>query len=134
VVCEPYASRLYKKLATRNKQQEASNEENMKAEYMHTGIPVTTKKPNMTYVEALKIWISNPDDYTYKIEYVKFEEETPFPEIIHRSPHVAFKVDNIEKHLEKADEVIFPATEIGPGVRIAFALIDGTIFEFYEEN
>jgi len=105
----------------------------MSAEYMHIGIPVTNKKPGMTYVEALKLWMSNPDDYVYKIEYLKFEEGTPFPEIMHRVPHVAYRVDSIEKHLADADETIFPPTEIGPGIRIAFAIKDGAIFEFYEQ-
>ena len=105
----------------------------MGAEYMHVGIPITTKKPGMTYVEGMKIWMSNPDDYEYKIEYLKFEEGTPFPEIMHRNPHVAYKVDNLEKHLEDADETIFPPTEIGPGTRIAFAIKDGAILEFYEQ-
>ena len=104
----------------------------MGAEYMHIGIPITNKKPGMTYVDGMKIWMSNPDDYKYKIEYLKFEEGTPFPEIMHRNPHIAFKVDNIEEHLEETDEVIFPPTEIGPGTRLAFALLDGVILEFYE--
>ena len=105
----------------------------MSAEYMHIGIPVTNKKPGMNYVEAMKIWVSNPDDHDYKIEYVKFEEGTPFPEVMHRAPHVAFKVDDIEKHLKDADETIFAPTEIGPGVRIAFAIKDGAIIELYEQ-
>ena len=105
----------------------------MTAEYMHIGIPVTNKKPGMTYVEAMKIWISNPDDHEYKIEYVKFEEGTPFPEVMHRAPHVAFKVDDIEKHLKDTDQTIFPPTVVGPGARIAFAIKDGAILEFFEQ-
>jgi len=106
----------------------------MSTEYMHIGIPVTNKKPGMTYVEDMKFWMSNPDDYEYKIEYLKFEEGTPFPEIMHRAPHVAYKVDDIERHLEEADEIIFPLTTIGPGERIAFAIKDGLILEFYEKK
>ena len=105
----------------------------MSAEYMHIGIPVTNKKPGMNYVEAMKLWMSNPDDHEYKIEYLKFEEGTPFPEIMHRAPHVAYKVDDIEKHLKDADQTIFPPTVIGPGTRIAFAIKDGVILEFYEQ-
>ena len=63
----------------------------MSAEYMHIGIPITNRKPNMTYNEGAKFWVSNVDDYDYKIEYLKFEEGTPFPEEIHRNPHVAYK-------------------------------------------
>ena len=51
----------------------------MSAEYMHIGIPITNKKPGMTYNEGAKFWVSNVDDYDYKIEYLKFEEGTPFP-------------------------------------------------------
>jgi len=64
----------------------------MSAEYMHIGIPITNRKPGMTYNEGAKFWVSNVDDYDYKIEYLKFEEGTPFPEEIHRNPHVAYKV------------------------------------------
>ena len=49
----------------------------MSAEYMHIGIPVTNRKPNMTYNEGAKFWVSNVDDYDYKIECLKFEEGPP---------------------------------------------------------
>ena len=52
----------------------------MSAEYMHIGIPITNRKPNMVYNEGAKFWVSCVDDYDYKIEYLKFEEGTPFPE------------------------------------------------------
>ena len=55
----------------------------MSAEYMHIGIPVTTKKPNMVYNDVLKFWVNTDvDAYDYKIEYLKFDEGTPFPEIM----------------------------------------------------
>ena len=73
---------------------------------MHIGIPITNRKPNMTYNEDAKFWVSNVDDYDYKIEYLKFEEGTPFPEEIHRNPHVAYKVDNLEKYIADAVSVI----------------------------
>ena len=57
----------------------------MTATYMHIGIPITEKKPNMIYNEAMKFWVSNVDDYDYKVEYLKFEEGTPFPEELHRA-------------------------------------------------
>ena len=77
----------------------------MSAEYMHIGIPITNRKPGMVYNEGAKFWVSNVDDYDYKIEYLKFEEGTPFPEEIHRNPHVAYKVDNLQKYIDDADSV-----------------------------
>ena len=69
----------------------------MTATYMHIGIPITEKKPNMIYNEAMKFWVSNVDDYDYKVEYLKFEEGTPFPEELHRRWHVAYAVDDLDR-------------------------------------
>lgn len=106
----------------------------MSAEYLHIGIPVTNKKPGMTYVEGVKLWMSNPEDYDYKIEYLKFEEGTPFPEIMHRNPHVAFKVDDANPYLDDADEVIFGPVTNDDGSRMAFIIKDGAIIELLEKK
>ena len=46
----------------------------MAAEYMHVGIPVLNKKPNMVYNDWGKFWVNESvDAYDFKIEYLKFE-------------------------------------------------------------
>ena len=106
----------------------------MTATYMHIGIPITEKKPNMTYNEAMKFWVSNVDDYDYKIEYLKFEEGTRFPEILSKQPHVAYKVDDLEKYIADADSVICgPMDANGKGDRLAFVWKDGAVLELYQE-
>jgi len=106
----------------------------MAMEYMHIGIPITNKKPGMTYNEDMKLWMSNPDDYDAKIEYLKFEEGTPFPEIMHKQCHVAYKVDDMTKYLKEADSTIFGPVTIAPNVRIAFIIKDYAIMELYEDK
>ena len=106
----------------------------MSAEYMHIGIPVTNRQPNMTYNEGAKFWVSCVDDYDYKIEYLKFEEGTPFPEILHRNPHVAYKVDNLEHYIADADSVICGPMPANDTDRLAFVIKDGAIIELYEAN
>ena len=101
----------------------------MSAEYMHIGIPITNKKPGMVYNEGARFWVSNVDDYDYKIE-----EGTPFPEALHRSPHVAYKVDDLQKYVDDADSVIcgpMPANDKGD--TLAFVWKDGAILELYHE-
>ena len=105
----------------------------MSAEYMHIGIPILNKKPGMTHCEGPKFWVSNVDDYDYKIEYLKFEEGTPFPEILNRQWHVAFKVDDIEKYVGEADRVLVPIMQANDeGDRLAFIEVDGAIIEVHE--
>ena len=61
----------------------------MAAEYMHVGIPVLNKKPNMVYNEWGKFWVNESvDAYDFKIEYLKFDEGTIFPEILSKQPQI----------------------------------------------
>ena len=107
----------------------------MAAEYMHIGIPVLNKKPNMVYNEWGGFWVNERvDDYDYKIEYLKFEEGTRFPEILSKQPHVAYRVDDLEHYASQAQQVIFGPMELGPGVRLAFVIWDDAIVELYEEK
>ena len=106
----------------------------MAAEYMHIGIPVLNRKEGMTYNEAMKFWVSNVDDYDFKIEYLKFEEGTRFPELLSKQPHVAYKVDDAEPYLAEADRVIFGPEALGENVRLAFIVKDDAIIELYEEK
>ncbi len=106
----------------------------MSAKYLHVGIPVTNKKPGMVYNDGLKIWLSNPEDYDYKIEYLRFEEGTPFPEIMHKNPHVAYEVDDLDKYLSDADRVIFGPLAISEAMTIAFVVKDDTIMELVAFN
>ena len=98
----------------------------MAAEYMHIGIPVLNKKPNMVYNEWGGFWVNESvDAYDYKIEYLKFEEGTRFPEILSKQPHVAYKVDNMDPYLKEAQQVIFGPETLSDTVRLA-SLFCGT--------
>lgn len=107
----------------------------MSAEYMHIGIPVLNKKPGMVYNEWGGFWV-NPsvDEYDYKIEYLKFEDGTRFPELLSKQPHVAYKVDDMTPYVEKAERVIFGPEALGDNVRLAFVVMDDAIIELYEEK
>ena len=65
---------------------------------------------------------------------LKFEEGTPFPEVLHHLPHVAYKVDDLEKYIADADSVICgPMDTNGKGDRLAFVWKDGAVLELYQE-
>ena len=107
----------------------------MSAEYMHVGIPVLNKKPNMVYNAWGGFWVNESvDDYDYKIEYLKFEEGTRFPEILSKQPHVAYKVDDLENYMADADRVIFGPEVLNDTDRLAFVVKDDAIIELYESK
>ncbi len=104
----------------------------MDIKYMHVGTPMTNKQPGMTYKEELKVWITEPTDSLYKFEYLKFEEGTPFPQIMHKNPHVAYQVDDAEPFIAAADQIIFGPVTNDDGSRMCFILKDDVIFELME--
>ena len=107
----------------------------MAAEYMHIGIPVLNKKPNMIFNEWGQFWVNESvDEYDYKIEYLKFEEGTRFPEILSKLFHVAYKVDDMDPYLEKADQIVFGPERLDEKVRLAFVFMDDALIELYEEK
>lgn len=107
----------------------------MAATYMHIGIPILNKKPGMVYNEWGKFWVNESvDAYDYKIEYLKFEEGTRFPEILSKQPHVAYKVDDADPYLKDADRIIFGPEVLSDTVRLAFIIKDDAIIELYEEK
>lgn len=107
----------------------------MSAKYLHIGIPVTNKKPGMIYNEPMKLWMTEDiDGYDYKIEYLKYEEGTPFPEVMHKNPHIAYEVDDIEKYIEDGDEVLFGPKPNSKGNTFAFIMKDNVIIELCEKK
>ena len=69
-----------------------------------------------------------------KIEYLKFEEGTRFPEILSKQPHVAYKVDDMDPYIAQAQRVIFGPEVLSDTVRLAFVIHDDAIIELYEEK
>ena len=53
---------------------------------------------------------------------------------MHRNPHVAYKVDDLEKYIADADSVICGPMMANEKDRLAFVWKDGAILELYEEN
>ena len=94
----------------------------MSAEYMHIGIPVLNKKPGMVYNEWGRFWVNESvDEYDYKIEYLKFDEGTRFPEILSKQPHVAYKVDDMTPYIAAAQRVNGGFNDVRRRRKIRFA-------------
>ena len=104
----------------------------MAAKFIHFGIPVTDVKPGMTFIEPLKLWLSNPDDSEFKFEYLKFEDGNPFHKAIKVNVHAGYEIDDTQAYIEKADEVLQGPSETPDGRIVTFVKIDEAILELVE--
>jgi hypothetical protein len=99
--------------------------------YHHLGIPTTEKRPGEVHLSHLKIFVSGYGQSAYNIEWTRYEEDAPYPEIVKTLPHVAFEVDDLERELQGKKVVIEPNSP-SPGVIVAFIEDNGAPVEFLQ--
>jgi len=101
--------------------------------YHHTGIPTKEKIPGEKYLPHLKFYVSGFDTSPFGIEWMRFEDDCPVPDLIKTVPHVAFEVDDIDKALKGHNfEVLSPPGVPSEGVRAAMIKHNGAPVELIE--
>lgn len=101
--------------------------------FEHIGIVTDEKQPNEVWVEATRVWVSDPRDPRDPIEYLRYEPDTPVTGPLRTMPHVAFMVDKLEPEME-GREVILEPFHPYPDLRVVFVMQDGLILEFMEQS
>jgi hypothetical protein len=99
--------------------------------YHHIGIPTQAGRENETYLQEYKVHVSGHDTSPYGVEWMRFEPDCPFPEIVKTVPHVAFVVDDLEDEIKGRDVIIEPNSP-SEGIRVAFIVDHGAPIEFLE--
>ncbi len=99
--------------------------------YHHLGIPTKNKLPDERYLPHLKMYVSGYGRSPYGIEWVRYEEQADFPEIVKTMPHVAFEVEDLAKAIEDKQVIIQPNCP-SPGVLVAFIEDNGAPIEFIQ--
>ena len=99
--------------------------------YHHLGIPTTVEKAEEVHLERLGIFVSGYEDSPYNIEWIRYEEDAPHPDIVKTLPHVAFEVEDLTRALEGKKVIIEPNSP-SPGVLVAFIEDSGAPVEFIQ--
>ncbi len=103
--------------------------ENMK--YHHLGIPTKEKLKDEIHLKHFKVYVSGYGKNPYGIEWMRYEDDAEFPEIVKNIPHVAFEVEDIEKEI-KGKNIIIQPNSPSPGVIVAFIEDNGAPIEFLQ--
>ncbi len=100
-------------------------------QFDHVGMITTEKKPGEVYVAATKVWVTDIAAHPYKIEWLRFESDSPVQSPVRDHPHIAFRVESIAKAAEGLKVLLEP---FDAGIaRVGFYQTkDGAIVEFME--
>jgi len=100
-------------------------------EYHHVGIPTETSHEGEYYLEAFGMFVTPYDTNPYGVEWLRFEPDSPLPELVRTVPHVAFRVDDLDAALQNKEVLIEPNSP-SEGVMVAFIVDNGAPIEFIE--
>ena len=99
--------------------------------FHHLGIPTKNKLKDEEHLKDLKMYVSGFGRSPYGVEWNRFEEDAPYPDLVKTIPHIAFEVDDLEVLL-KGKNVIIEPNSPSPGVVVAFIEDNGAPIEFLQ--
>ena len=93
------------------------------AEFHHFGVPTTARGANEVYIEGAKVYVTGPEGHPFRVEFLRFEPDSPLHEAVRTRPHAAFLVANLDEAL-KGKNVVIPPFDATAELRCAF-IMDG---------
>jgi len=99
--------------------------------FHHIGLPTDESHPGEYFVEDTKVWVTDPRKHPYKVEYLRFEPESPVKGAVRDLPHVAYRVGDIHEAI-KGENVILEPFQPSPNFTVAFMLKDGAVIEYMQ--
>ena len=99
--------------------------------YHHIGIPTSERREGERYLPQFKMYVSGYETSPYGVEWLRFEPESPLPELVKTVPHVAFAVGDLAAAIAGKQVLIEPNSP-SAGVTVAFIVDNGAPVEFLE--
>jgi hypothetical protein len=99
--------------------------------FNHVGIPTTARFEGEIDLPHLKVTVSDHQSNPFGIQWQRYWEGAPYPDLVKTVAHVAFEVDDLEQALHGQD-VIIPPNSPSAGVIVAFIKVAGAPVELLQ--
>lgn len=106
-----------------------SSKKNNDLEFHHLGIRNIKPHKDSIKIPHLKICCTDHESNPFGLQWMYYESDAPYPEIVKTETHVAFKVKNLMSALEGKKVIIEPNSP-SEGVVVAFIEENGAPIEF----
>ena len=99
--------------------------------FNHIGIPTTGRFDGEIDLPHLRVTVSDHQSNPFGIQWQRYWDGAPYPDLVKRVPHVAFEVENLEEALV-GHEVIIQPNSPSAGVTVAFIKVAGAPVELLQ--
>lgn len=103
----------------------------MPRRFHHVGVITDLPQPGEIYVPATKVHVTNPNAHPYRVEYLRFEPDSPVEGPVRLLPHMAFEVDDLQAAIA-GEKVLLGPFRAMEGLEVVFIFKDGAVFEFMQ--
>ena len=101
-------------------------------EFSHVGMITEEPKPGEVFIEATRVWITDFIQHPHRVEWLRFEPDSPVTGPVRDQPHVAYRVESIEE-ASRGMAVLLEPFEPMENLRVGFyQTSDGAVVEFME--
>jgi hypothetical protein len=100
-------------------------------QFDHIGIVTTDKKPDEIFIEPTRVWITDFQKHPYRVEWLRYEPDTPVTGPVRELPHVAYRVESIAE-ASQGMKVLLEPFDAGIAVVGFYQTEDGAVVEFME--
>lgn len=99
--------------------------------FNHIGIPTHSAFEGEIPLPHLKMTVSDHENNPYGIQWQRYWEGAPYPDLVKSVPHVAFVVNDLDSELINKKVIIEPNSP-SEGLRVAFIEVNGAPVELME--
>ncbi|WP_288997872.1 hypothetical protein [uncultured Psychrobacter sp.] len=99
--------------------------------FNHIGIPTQDNFEGEIDLPHLKMTVSDHENNPYGIQWQRYWQGAPYPDLVKTIPHVAFVVDDLNKELEGKKVIIKPNSP-SEGLIVAFIEVNGAPIELMQ--
>ena len=100
----------------------------MKLTFNHIGLPTNGSFSGEIPVPRLKVTVSDHLNNPFGIQWQRYDDDAPVPEIVKTTAHVAFEVDEVHEAI-KGHKIIIEPNSPSAGVVVAFIEVNGAPVE-----
>lgn len=99
--------------------------------FHHIGIPTTGHFEGEIPLPHLKMTVSDHQNNPFGIQWQRYWDDAPYPDLVKTVPHVAFEVDDLTTALQ-GHRVIIEPNSPSVGVTVAFIVVNGAPVELLQ--
>ena len=109
----------------------AAREQGLVMKYNHVGIPTTASFDGEIPLPHLKVTVSDHQNNPFGIQWQRYWDGAPYPELVKTVPHVAFEVDDLAEAIRDQKVIIAPNSP-STGVLVGMIEVNGAPVELMQ--